>query len=298
MTVSGSAGAKEFSTIAGHPTIVGVSKVYKWSDLEPLTGSYNFDRIAQDIAYVRSLGKRFFIRIDHTRFNRKGSPIIPADMTRDSSYGCPGNPYGVFEREAQAGGWIPCFWNSNVKRQLIQLYQELGRRFNDEPYLEGIRIGETAIDFNTAKKDKDYSASKVRDTFFEVALAAKRAFPGKQVLQMINFAQYDLNSFTSDLAKNGIGISGPDLYPGAERGGLGKTYDLMEQYHWQVATGPSVQWSNYQKNGATAKSLLALAISETNPWYMFWLNRQPYWESDVLPTLRSSQLPAAAGFYR
>ena len=197
---------------------------------------------------------------------------------------------------------------------MVALYSALGERFNKEPYFEGIAIDETAIDtkaaFNAFKADvggikTDFSLA-VEETFKAKALAARRAFPDKVVIQHINFTPYySIEDFAAWLAKNNIGIGGPDVYL-SNSVLLGTTYPLYIKHHDEVITGQDIQWVNYVERNKfigrpnTPEELLLGAIKETNPRYIFWLNREPYFyqENDgVLAAIRKHGLPPAAQKY-
>ncbi len=288
-----------FSLLASKPEFKGGKRVFSWKDLEPRKGEYDFSRIEQDLAYLQSIDKRLWIQVFYTQFNGKGLPQTPSYMWNDPSYGCGSEYYGTYKRETQAGGWIACYWNSNVKERLSALYTALGNRFNEEPFFEGISIDETAIDTYSARAQPGYDVDAIKETFQEKALAARNSFPDKIVIQQINFAPYDLKEFASWLANNNIGIGGPDVYL-SNAFLLGTTYPQYIKYHNDVPTGIDVQWRNYTKINSnlgranTPEEILLGAIEKTNPWYMFWLNRSPYFVNGVLPAIKKHGLPPAA----
>ena len=304
MSVGTSTGTKGFSRIAGNPNFVGIKRSYKWVELETALGVYDFSRIASDLASAQSLGKRYWISIRETATNSNDLPWVPSYMWNDPKYGCGPRYYGTYERTASNGGWIVCFWNERTRDRFAALYTALGARFNGEPYFEGINLGETAINTSAAKAcDCGYSAAAVKAAFQHIALAAKVAFPDKSVMQMINFAPYNLADFATWLAANGIGIGTPDV-------ALHKNFLItvifpqFVAYHNLVPTGPDVQWGNYKGNTAepghenVVETILLGAIEHTDPWYMFWRNREPWFTEQVIPIIgKHGQLPAAREFY-
>lgn len=292
-----------FNILIDNPIFVGGKRMYAWKDIEPSEGKYDFSKIEQDLTYLKSIGKRLWIQIFYTQFNGNLPPLTPSYMWNNSTYGCGSQYYGVYERSAQTGGWIPCFWNKNMNSKLQALYTALGNRFNKEEYLEGISLDETAIDTYTAKELPGYSPSIIYTAFKENALATKRAFPDKIVMQQINYAPYDLTDYSSWLAQNQIGIGSPDVIL-HNTTLTGTVYPQYNIYHNDVPTGPDVQWSNYEQTNSetgrfyNAEEILTGMISISNPWYMFWLKREPYFSDDALPTLKKyGHLPAAKAFY-
>ena len=292
-----------FEVIQEIPEFVGGKRIYRWMDLEPEEGVYNFSKIEQDLQYLQSIDKRLWIQIFYTQFNGRQPPQTPAYMWDDPNYGCGSEYYGTYKREVQDGGWLPCFWNENLRARLVALYTALGERFNHEPYFEGIAVDETAIDTYVARRQPGYDVNELRLTFQMKALAARQAFPDKSVTQHINFAPYDLNEFSAWLASNNIGIGSPDmrLY---NQTLMEEIYPIHHLYSKKVPVGPDVQWDNYARihpdlgRPNTVEEMMLTAIELINPWYMFWLRRDPYFYEELLPAIRThGQLPAAKAFY-
>ena len=300
----GYAHRSSFDKIKNNPYFVGVKRNYHWSHIETAEGVYDFSEIEADLAYAQSMGKRLWIVISRTSWNSNSPPDTPRYMWGDAKYGCDPRYYGNYERSAQAGGWLPCFWNSHYQTRQAALYQALGERFNDEPYFSGINMGETS----TGKTHWGYSAQALEAAFKKIALDAKAAFPNKVVTQMINYAPYDLAPFSAWLAENGIGIGGPDVHLQASKKDSLHAYAYPQylKYHDIVPTGPDVQGDNYRRNAHlvtsdyenVAEVILLGAIEKTNPWYMFWRPVEPYFSEQVLPMVdKHGQLPAAKAFY-
>lgn len=293
--------ASSISAISANPDFTGIKRSYSWRSLEPTKGSYNFTVIEKDLALVQSTGKRFWITITYNEYNSNLGPDIPAYMFTDPAYGCGPTYYGAYQ--GNDGSWRPCLWNQNLQNKLAALYSALGARFNKEPYFEGTNLGETAINTAGAAASPGYSARGVEEGFKVIALAAKRAFPDKTVLQMINFAVFDLEGFANWMVSNEIGIGSPDMLL-SNNGLLDVVFPQYLKYHDLVPTGPDVQWGNYEKINTglgrpnTAEELLLGAIKHTNPWYIFWQNRDPYFSEDVVPAIRNyGSIPAAKQFY-
>lgn len=284
----GGDGREKFEFLKECPEIVGVKKVYTWRELEPAEGQYDFSEIEGDLKYCEALGKRFWLRIGHTEWSGRGKPKTPEYMWADPKYGGDSKWYGNFPRGKR--GWYPVFWNPHVKARWAALCEALGKRFNSEPYFEGFSLGETAV-----KRADEYGWTRkgIEEAFKFNVLAAKKAFPNKIVMQHINFAAYDLATFATWLAGNGIGIGGPDVSVTKGRDSpICKAYAQYARFHDVVATGPDVQWSNYVRKNpntgkqVTAAEILRYAVETMNPWYIFWLKREPYFTRDVLPAIR------------
>gem|GEM_PF-2420001 len=293
----------EFGKIINNPNVVGIKKVYTWVDIEPAEGIYDFTEIESDLAYLESIGKRLWIFVLDTTWNSSYNPKTPVYMWSNPKYGCDSRHYGNYERSAQQGGWLPCIWNKNVQSRRAALYQALGKKFNNEPYFEGINLGETST--GVANAAWGYSTESVRTAFMANALALKKAFPDKSVIQYINWAPFDLAPFAAELAQNGIGIGGPDIYLLPEKQSIrDTTYPLQLQYHNDVPITIDAQGAEFMRINSdlgrpnNAAELLQGAIDLINPWYMFWIDIEPYISNDTLPTLdKYGSLPAAKLFY-
>lgn len=285
------------SVIANDPNFAGVKKRYRWRDLETAEGTYDFSKIENDIAYLRSIGKQLFVSITFTVFSDASPPIVPKYMWSDSRYGCGegGRYYGAFRRTSQEGGWLPCRGNATFDGRLRALYSALGKRFNTDPNFEGINLGETS----TGRNPNFKNPNEKLDVFKSYALAAKQAFPDKTVMQMINYANFDLKAFGDWLASRGIATGGPDVHVARAEGSLATAYSVHKENHWLTPNGIDVQWDNWTKGGQQYSSadLLNTAVDYINPWYMFWANKPGYFREDVIPTVNKQGLPAAEAFY-
>jgi hypothetical protein len=174
---------------------------------------------------------------------------------------------------------------------------KLGDTYNNDPNIEGIALDETALDTDAAIASKSgYTASKAEAAFKSIVLAARHAFPDKTVTQLINYAPFDLYDFADWLAKNNIGIGGPDVKLIESKASLQKLYGKYVEHHERVPTGPNIEWDNYVENKMPVVDILDGAIRLTSPWYLFWLDREPYFSDEVIPAARR-QLPLAARFY-
>jgi len=271
--------------------LVGAKILYLWRDLETAPGTYDFSSIEEDLATLQKSGKRLWIQIEYTQWNGNLKPHTPEYMWSDSSFGGDSRYYGNYERGVQDGGWYPMFWNSKVRDRLVDLVAALGSRFGNESHIEGIVIGETS-----AEVPAGYECSDYLRVFERVAEAAKTAFPRKRVIQMANFACFDVLAYMRWLVDRGIGLGTPDTF-NFKSDLTGGVYPLMYQSRMSVPMGPDVQWDNYERNNMSVREIRDFAIAEMDPWYLFWQIREPYFTRDVLPAIFSRKLPAAERFY-
>ncbi|MCH7636268.1 MAG: hypothetical protein IIA12_01180 [Proteobacteria bacterium] len=270
---------------------VGVKILYLWRTMEPSPNNYDFSSIEEDLARLEAYDKRLWIQIEYTQWNSNVQPNTPDYMWSDPTYGGDPRFFGNYQRSVQAGGWYPMFWNSKVRNQLNSLVSALGERFNSEPYVEGIVIGETS-----ASVPDGYECGDFLSAFQEVMLTAKNAFIRKSVLQMVNFACFDLPDYIRWLVNRGIGLGTPDTFNFKVY--LTQTiYPLMFENRYSVPMGPDVQWDNYTRNNMSVREIRDFAIANMDPWYLFWQVRQPYFDDEVLRAVFARPLPAAERFY-
>ena len=222
-------------------------------------------------------------------------------MWRDSKYGCDPTYYGNYKRSVQDGGWLPCIWNANVMSRIEALYTALGARFNREPYIESVTVGETSTG-NTAW---GYSPTVEQAAFKERALAGKKAFPDKAIVHSINYAAFPLAPFVQWLVSNGIGINHPDAIFAPWKGLVTDVFPFSIQYHADVPNAMDISGFSYTEYNSnigranTSAELLSATVQYTNPHYVLWdLWPDPYFVRDGIPAVRNyGPLPAAREFY-
>ena len=271
---------------------VGVKIKYTWRELETAPGKYDFSLIDSHLATLKNAGKRLWIQIEYVQWSSSSPPQTPSYMWTDSTYGGDPRYYGNYERTAQAGGWYPLYWNTKVRQRLVDLVMAMGLRYQREAYVEGFSIPETAAD----RAGEGFDCGAYQETLRQVAVAAKVSFGDKSILQMINYACFDLAKHAAWLDSQGIGIGTPDVY-NFKDGLTDVVYPLMLKYGNSVPVGPDVQWADYERNGIPVAGILDFAIKSTNPHYMFWRNREPYFSDEVMPAIWKTKLPRAEAFY-
>ena len=270
--------------IADNPDFIGILKVYTWKDIETSEGVYDFSEIISDLAEVQAKGKRLWIQVSYVEYG-PWNPDTPTYMWNDLKYG--GNlPYcGNYKRTVARGGWLPIIWNSEVQARFKALFTALGNRFNNEPYIEGVTIDETSTGKPTGAAAEGYSPAAELAGFKIRALAAKAAFPDKSVIQQINYATFDREEFGAWCVSHGIGIGCPDFIINDVNDSCYRiVYPMIKKYRNVTLNGLDVQWFDYER-GNTAAELLD-AIDLVDPWYFFWVKREPYFTNDVIPAIR------------
>lgn len=274
-----------------NPDIEGVKVKYKWKDLEPELGVYDFSRIEEHLERLAMYNKQLWIQIEYVTWTSTAEPRTPRYMWSDPSYGGDPRYYGNYERLVQNGGWYPLFWHPKVRDRLVALVVALGNRFNEEPFVEGMSIPETA-----AAQTEGFDCDGYQATLKEMTRVAVETFKNKHVFQMINFACFDLVAHVQWLSSVNAGVGTPDVYT-FKQSLTGTIYPLFLQHGDNMPVGPDVQWANYTRNQIPVADILDFAIERTNPWYIFWGLREPYFVDEVLPAIFKRKLPRAEAFY-
>ncbi|MEL7541738.1 MAG: hypothetical protein AAGJ51_12615, partial [Pseudomonadota bacterium] len=58
-----------------HDRFDGAQIMYRWRDLEPTEGKYDFSRIRSDIDYLKARDKRLFVQLQDVTFSAKYKPV-------------------------------------------------------------------------------------------------------------------------------------------------------------------------------------------------------------------------------
>ena len=280
-----------YDVIKNNPDFLGVQVRYSWRELEPSKGNYDFSRIESDLAYLVAMGKKLVVQFQDREFKCTASALACADVPRyivtDPEY------TGGVVRGKNGKGWYPKIWNANVVKRYNAIFAALGARFDGHPDLEAINLEETAFPYDCAASLYDYDTDRYLDGLKSITSALASAFPNKAVIRYMNHfpcrPNYEtLNELAGTVISAGAGLGGPDVkidQPGLTAG----AYRIVKERKDQTFSGYAVQWADYEwtnpRTGRTqtAEEILRFARDELGVNYLFWLNREPYWSSEVLP---------------
>jgi hypothetical protein len=271
-----------------------VQKAYQWKDLEPDKGRYDFNAIKQDLDFLAKHGKFLVIQLQYKGFG-KGQSIIPAYVK--------GEEYGGSPVISPVGALNSVLWNQNVSGRIAELIRALGREFDSHPHLAAINLPETATGYrynNPQEGIEEYSHAKYVESLKLLMRSLRSSFPNTVVIQYTNFPTVVLDELIVYQEEVGVGLGGPDVYPGQEgvsdvndpeRG----VYRFYSRLSGKVPLGAAVQTENYsnllKKQSALrrgenvtiqpgdeipfpVREHLKLAQQKLHLNYMFWA-RQP-----------------------
>jgi hypothetical protein len=220
----------------------GVEKCYTWSSMEPRLGQYDFSRIRNDLALLKKHGKQLVIQVQYKAFG-KGQRYVPAYVA--------GPEYGGGVYRASSGSFDPVLWNAKVGQRMDALFAALGREFDSEPGVEAVVLPETSPSASLEKFPQPgvepYTTAVYVEALKQRMTALRLAFPHTVVIQYANFPQQALPELTAYMKQIGVGLGGPDVYPGPspladpEKG----IYRLYAPLSGTVPLGAAVQSPDY-----------------------------------------------------
>ena len=287
--------SKDRARIKNHPFLKipkfkGAQIMYSWKQLEPEKGKYNFSIIKEDYAYLLSHGKKLFIQLQDGTFDSKYDAVPKYLKTNEYDGGSV-----IQYAENKPDGWVAKRWNAKVQNRFALLLKVLGRDFDGK--IEGINLQETSLG---DIKDPSFSPKAYTEGLKINMLALKQAFPISTTMQYANFIPGEwlpfddkgyLRSIYEYGEKIGVGLGGPDLMV-HKKAQLNHALALLHESKYNVPIGIAVQDGNYigETNSNKVKdhkNIVPLLEAFANDFlkvnYMFWVNQEPYFTTDVIP---------------
>jgi hypothetical protein len=186
----------EYDAALNSPYIQGIQMRYRWRDLEPAKGHYNFSDIDRNLAEVRAKGKKLFIYLLDQDY--WGKNCVPEYMTIDSIYN------GGQVRKGTRSN--PRLWQPEVMDRYIELYQVIGARYDSDPAFEGIAGNEREI----AARDSTYTDRKYADQLMRLQVEIAKAFPRSLVFESLGWTPY-IEEIVQNVYNLGLGFTCSDL---------------------------------------------------------------------------------------
>ncbi|MBI2281988.1 MAG: T9SS type A sorting domain-containing protein [Bacteroidetes bacterium] len=226
--------------------VAGVHKRYKWKDLEPTPGNYNFSSIQTDLNILSSRGKQLISMVLTKSFDTN-SVVTPNYL---SSYVATFGPnfQGTY-------GYSIAIWDPFVVTRLKLLLDTLAKTFDTHPNFEGVATQETALGqpWNPSMASFGYTDEIYRDAMIDILTGASNSFRQSSIFWYMNFmpAPYPwkedyLAEVAHAVAPLGtIRVGGPDVLPddiGLQR----RTYRLYDSLVGEVPLFCSIQNNSYR----------------------------------------------------
>lgn len=279
--------------LRSHSMFKGAQIMYAWRDFERKKGKYDFSILKQDYEYLRKYNKKLFVQLQDVTFDPKYKAVPDYLLTAEYD----GGAVLQYNDDDSPGGWVAKRWNKKVRERFSLLMQALGKEFDGK--IEGINLQETSI----GVKDSGFSELDYVTGLKENMLALKKAFPASATMIYANFMPGEwlpgndkgyLRGIYQYGEQIGVGLGGPDLMV-TRKGQLNHALAMMHEGHYTVPLGIAVQDGNYigetgdideetkKKPHENIVPLLhAFAKNFLKINYMFWVNQEPYFKSDVL----------------
>lgn len=190
-------------------TIQGVLVIWLWSDLEKAKGQYDFSSIDTYLNRMKSqpLPKRLIIRVEERAFNTTTATTTPDYIRSDPAYDG--------GEVLMANGTIARVWESAVMDRLIALHTALGRKYDTDPYVEGISTEETAIGFSSQHPaPSGFSNTALLTQFQRLGGGIRAAFPRSMGFMTTNYLGTDtqMESLIHYSVANKLALGGPDTW--------------------------------------------------------------------------------------
>lgn len=284
-------------SLLAHKRLAGAQIMYRWRDLEPKQGVYDFSEIEADLKLLAGHGKKLFVQLQDATFfmQYKAHPAWLETPEYD------GGATHQFTDDGKPEGWVTKRWNAKVRARFAEFLTALGKAFDGR--IEGVNLQETAIGVSP-KSDPSFSHDGYAAGLRANMSALKAAFPTSTTMLYANFMPgewlpwEDEGYFKSLYAhgeKIGVGLGAPDLMV-QRRGQLNHALAMMHENDYSVPIGIAVQDGNYV--GQTGARVLVADRKNIVPMlhgfardflkvdYMFWSNEKPYVDEDLLACMK------------
>ena len=285
----------DLEDLRNETTVLGAQVRYLWADLEPRKGVYDFSLIESDLRLLQSMPvpKRLVAQILDIRFDTNNPHgIVPNYLMEDAEYN------GGIVRTTN--GYSARLWEKQTMDRLIALYQELGKRFDKEPYFEAIATRETAPSFGGVGPPPGYKQSDMAAQLKRLISSARAAWPNTNVFVYTNYLVGELEGVVKHAHDNMAGAGGPDVTPRHPSAGariiLG--IDGNVEYRGKMPIAFAVQSPELcGKEGCNLpEDIYNFAVDTLGTNYLFWLrfgNKKDTatakysWQNGMLPVIRS-----------
>jgi hypothetical protein len=270
------------------PGVKGFMKRYKWRDLEPTYGNYDFSEIRSDLAFAAAYGMRLIVMIEDKSFKavRYTPPYLDAYSLRNTR-----------------GGYTTARWNPYVAGRMKALMVALGR-FDGAWNFEGVATQETALTLDSWVLDANgYTPEKYRDYYISTLTAASNSMPTSRVFWFMNYLprnQSYIGTIANAVAGKGVAMGGPDVLPD-DTTLRNMAYPYFDQFQYKMPLFGQVEGECYAAPHKTCcyptkywtmPELFRYARDQLHVDYMFWVRVviPTYWNSyewtDALPVMQ------------
>lgn len=288
--------------IKNEPYIKGVLITWKWRDLEKSEGVYDFSSIDLYLNRLKALGthKRLIIHVYDRAWASHTSTTVPDYLKNDPKYNGGEVP--------MENGVTSLIWEGVSMDRFIKLHDALGKRYDADPYVEGIQFSETAIGFSASHPAPSSFSNGAHLVQLKRWIAATRkSWPRSNIFMSTNYLGTD--SQMEDLIKYclqyQVFVGGPDTWNRAwvDSGKRALQSDEVvngkrgsgRDYRGDIAVKSEVQATELGGYIATftPSEVYDVAHNINKAHYIFWDRNDYYggtaqkWDTGILPFIRS-----------
>jgi len=292
----------QLDALKNESSVKGALITWKWRDLETAKGVYDFSSIDTYLNRLKALGtsKRLIIHVYDRAWSSPTSTTVPEYLKNDAIYKGGEIP--------MANGVVARIWETPVMDRFIELTKALGKRYDSDPYVEGIQFSETAIGFSSEyPAPSSFTNSAHLSELKRWTGAARTAWPHTNIFMSTNYIGTDAQM--EDLIKYCVQqkaiVGGPDTWSRewVEAGKRGLQSDEIVKgnrgsgtdYRGVVGVKNEVQGTELGGYIATftPSQVYDVAYNINRAQYILWDRNEYYggdaqkWTKGILPFIRS-----------
>ena len=262
--------------------VTGVQIRYRWADLEPLEGQYQFAAVTHDLAVAKRANTQLVVLIEDKSF----TDDVPV----------PGYLQAKYTIRNSFDGYTAMRWDPYVNDRLKLLVARLGALLDCDANFEGIAFQESSLSIEEGDlRPFGYTAEKYRDSLIGLLRSASASVPRSRVFWYMNFLpgnQRYIGEVAGAVIGTGVVMGGPDILPG-NRGLERRTYPYYDEFRGRLKLFNSMQHNSYRhplgndsaggvgggRSGYwSMEDLFQFALTRLHVDYLFWdyhLQRRP-----------------------
>ena len=280
--------------------ISGAQITYSWKQLENQKDVYDFTEIEEDLAFLKSKGKKLFVQLQDVTFDITRYAVPKYILTDTVYHGGANSQYELTKNNNYIkAGWVARRWDKNVAQRYHKLLIRLAKQFDGR--IEGINLPETSVEFPKQKGllPQGFSRNNNLEAIKENMLIIRKNFKKSIPIQYANFmpedSHKDLKKIYDYAKKIKVGMGGPDIKV-YKKFQMENSYPLLRSMAGIAPTGVAVQEGNYNeinpKTGkqVTVAEILDFAKNYLKLDYIFWGTEEPFYSKQVLPLLQSQKI--------
>lgn len=296
---------KVYTELNNKPALRGVTIRYKWPELEPKEGVYDFSSIDHHLAELTKRKKRLIILLETKSFD-PDFDLVP-NYLRTPAYA--GGEFAFSSSGSKTiKGYNIKLWNQQVHDRLAALVRVLGNRYNSKANFEGFGLTETAMG-QPMTPISDGQVDEYYNNLLSINRVARNNFPNTMTFQFTNYPRQVVAPFVNQLKATGGALGCPDVFidePGLLfKGTADSPPGVYTHYPKNANAMPltiQIEKSNYENTRhdgtgtkPTVNELLVFAREKLHVNYIFW-TRSPGYYNNVLEMLsQKAQTSNAAG---